>query len=207
MNLPKQSHLPPKVSFRGSALLTKQSHRPRRGAEIGFGEGWGRALSPLYDKLPPVNFSRITDDLFIGDTPRSEDYELLRGLGVRLVINMRFEWRPPVDPHQPPLNFLWLRTIDSPLLLIPIRSMMRGARAALNTIREGGRVYTHCAKGRHRGVAMGAAVLIALGYDPFAAIDLIKRQRPDADPDIFYIRSRILRFARTWSPIPVEDRA
>jgi hypothetical protein len=63
----------------------------------------------------------------------------------------------------------------------------------------GGKVYAHCAKGRHRGVAMGAAILIAQGYDPDTAMNLIKLQRPSADPDLFYIRSRILRFAQAWS--------
>ena len=148
-----------------------------------------------------MNFSQITDTLFIGDTPLRDDYDALRNLGVRLVINMRFEKRPALDLHQPPLNFLWLPTIDSPGLVIPIRCLMRGVHAALATIREGGKVYAHCAKGRHRGVAMGAAILIALGYDPDEAIELIKVQRPSADPDLFYIRSRILRFARAWQQI------
>jgi len=146
-----------------------------------------------------MNLSRITDNLFIGDTPRREEYDILRDLGVRLVINMRFDRRLASDLHKPPLNFLWLRTFDNPVLPIPIRSLMRGVHAALGTIREGGKVYAHCARGRHRGVAMGAAILIALGYDPHEAITLIKSQRPIADPDVFYIRRRILSFARVWS--------
>ena len=40
-----------------------------------------------------MNFSQITDDLFIGTTPRRKDYDVLRGLGVRLVINMRLHAR------------------------------------------------------------------------------------------------------------------
>jgi protein-tyrosine phosphatase len=148
-----------------------------------------------------MDFSKITDTLFIGDTPLRDDYDSLRNLGVRLVINMRLEKRPARDPHQSPLKLLWLPTVDSPGLVIPIRSLLRGARAALQTFCEGGKVYVHCAKGRHRGVAMGAAILIALGYDPDEAIELIKLRRPTADPDIFYIRSRILRFARAWQKI------
>jgi hypothetical protein len=148
-----------------------------------------------------VNFSKITDVLFIGDTPRPGDYDLLRDLGVRLVINMRFEKRPAVDPHEPPLDFLWLPTFDSPGLVIPIRFLIRGVQAAMQTIQTGGKVYAHCGKGRHRGVAMGAAILIALGYQPDDAIDLIKSQRAIADPDAFYIRSRILRFARAYQTI------
>ncbi len=147
-----------------------------------------------------MNFSRITNDLFIGDTPQPDDYDQLRDLGVRLVINMRFEKRPSCDPHNPPLDFLWLRTFDNPILVIPIHKLMRGARAALETIHSGGKVYAHCAKGRHRGVAMGAAILIALGYQPEEAMQLIKSRRSLADPDVFYIRSRILRFARHYHP-------
>lgn len=136
--------------------------------------------------------------MFIGDTPHMDDYDCLRDLGVRLVINMRFEKRPASDRHHPPLHFLWLPTVDSPGLVIPIRFLMRGVCAALETIRSGGKVYAHCARGRHRGVAMGAAILIALGYDPDQAMQLIKLRRPNADPDLFYIRSRILRFARQY---------
>jgi len=148
-----------------------------------------------------MNFSQITDCLFIGDTPSLGDYDLLRELGVRLVINMRFEKRPVIDLHNQPLDFLWLPTVDTPGLVIPIRFLIRGVRAALETIQSGGKVYTHCQRGRHRAAAMGASILIALGYDPDEAIDLIKAQRPIADPNIFYIRSRILRFARAWQTI------
>jgi protein-tyrosine phosphatase len=148
-----------------------------------------------------MNFSQITECLFIGDTPGLDDYDLLRELGVRLVINMRLEKRPAFDTHQPPLDFLWLPTLDTPGLVIPIRFLIRGVRAALDTIKTGGSVYAHCQRGRHRGVAMGASILIALGYDPDEAIELIKAQRPIADPNIFYIRSRILRFARAWQGI------
>jgi protein-tyrosine phosphatase len=148
-----------------------------------------------------MNFSQITECLFIGDTPGADDYDLLRELGVRLVINMRFEKRPIIDLHSPPLDFLWLPTLDTPGLVIPIRFLIRGVQVALETFKEGGKVYVHCQRGRHRGAAMGASILIALGYDPDEAIELIKVQRPIADPNIFYIRSRILRFARAWQRI------
>lgn len=151
-------------------------------------------------KIAPMNFSRITDSLFIGDTPSVADYDQLRDLGVRLIINMRFEKPPAPDLHRPPLKLLWLPSVDNPLFVIPIYFLMRGVRAALETMKTGGKVYTHCAKGRHRGVAMGAAILIAMGYELEQAMELIKTQRPIADPDIFYIRSRILRFARKFQP-------
>lgn len=145
-----------------------------------------------------MDFSPITPDLFIGTTPAADDYPRLRALGVRLVINMRWEHRPAPDSHPEPLSLLWLRTIDSPLFPIPVRKLIHGAQAAIETIRTGGKVYTHCAGGRHRGVAMGAAVLIAQGHDPHAAMRLISERRSVADPFAFYIRPRILKFAQAW---------
>ncbi len=146
-----------------------------------------------------MDFSQITDNLYIGTTPNGRDYDILRSLGVRLVIDMRFLRGPFPRRRKPPINYLWLRTIDNPLLPIPILKLVRGAHAALEAMRLGGKVYAHCAYGRHRSVAMGAAILIAQGHSPEAAMSLIKQRRPRADPDAFYIRRRILLLARHWS--------
>lgn len=145
-----------------------------------------------------MDYSKITDYLYIGKTPRPESYDELRKLGVQLVINMRVERRPFKDPGEVPMKVLWLPTFDSPLIPIPIRALVRGAEAALETIDQGGKVYVHCAGGVHRGVAMGAAVLIAQGYSADEAMDLIKEKRGVADPRVWYIRRRIERFEKTW---------
>jgi dual specificity MAP kinase phosphatase len=145
------------------------------------------------------NFSNITDDLFIGTTPLVNDYNGLRELGIKLIINMRLMHGPFPDEHPEPLKLLWLRTFDSPFFPIPIWKLMKGAKAALKTIQAGGKVYVHCAGGRHRGVAMGSCILIAQGYEPEAAMKLISERRPVADPSIYYIRSRIMLFARQWN--------
>lgn len=147
-----------------------------------------------------MNYSSITDELFIGTTPIPSDYDLLRSLGVGLVINMRAERRPFPDPGLQPLDFLWLPTVDWPLFPIPMRMLKRGAQRALETIQSGQKVFAHCAEGRHRGVAMGAAILIALGHPAEDAMRLISDRRRNADPQVFYIRNRILRFARQWQP-------
>jgi protein tyrosine phosphatase (PTP) superfamily phosphohydrolase (DUF442 family) len=145
-----------------------------------------------------VDYSKITEELLVGTTPAVKDYDLLREMGVGLVINMRIERRPYPDLHDSPINFLWLPTIDWPLFPIPISMLKRGAQKALETIQAGRKVLTHCAAGRHRGVAMGAAVLIARGYAAEDAMQLIAANRKVADPQVYYIRSRILRFAQHW---------
>jgi len=145
-----------------------------------------------------MDFSSITDDLFIGTTPFTQNYDQLRQLGVRLVINMRLTHYPRADAYVQPLSFLSLRTIDSPFFPIPIQKLQRGVRLALETIGNGGKVYAHCAGGRHRGVAMGACILVAQGHSPLDAMKLIKDRRSFADPHIYYIRNQILRFALEW---------
>ncbi len=145
-----------------------------------------------------MNYSQIADDLYLGTTPSRADYELLRRLGIRLVINMRF-WRGRAPGQgNPPLAYLRLRTFDSPLLPIPIEALMRGALAAVAVMRRGGKVYAHCSRGRHRGVAMAAAILIAKGLSAEEAIKLIKEQRAEADPEAGYIKRRILLFEERW---------
>lgn len=146
-----------------------------------------------------MDFSKITEDLYIGTMPSRLHYDELRDLGVRLIINMRFSRGPRTDhATRSPIQVLWLRTIDSPLFPMPIDKLLQGARAALDTIRSGGHIYVHCAYGRHRSVVMGACILIAQGMSVEKAIETIKRQRSAADPDVYYMKSRILRFAREW---------
>jgi dual specificity MAP kinase phosphatase len=144
-------------------------------------------------------FSNITDNLFIGITPLVTDYNGLRELGIKLIINMRLMHGPYPDEHPEPLKLLWLRTFDSPFFPIPLSKLVTGAKAALETIEAGGKVYVHCAGGRHRGVAMGSCILIAQGYEPEDAMKLISERRLVADPNIYYIRNRVMEFARQWN--------
>ncbi len=145
-----------------------------------------------------MNFSTITDSLLVGTAPGRRDFDLLRDMGVSLVINMR--WmpgpRPPVG--DPMLRYAWFRTFDNPLLPIPLRALVQGVQLALEEIKAGGKVYTHCAAGRHRSVAMAAAILIAQGLAPEGAMDLIKERRPVADPQAYHIRRCIVKFAQQW---------
>src|SRR5258706_15791625 len=99
------------------------------------------------DTISYMNFSPINDNLFIGTTPSAQDYNILRELGVKLVINMRVEYRPRSDEHESPLQLLWLPTFDSLFVPISIKYLQRGANAALATIQNNGKVYAHCAGG------------------------------------------------------------
>ncbi len=145
-----------------------------------------------------MDASPITPALLIGVTPRPAEYDTLRQMGVRMIINMRHEQAIPPDGHDDPLEILWLRTHDNPFIPIPIPALAEGVRRALPVITGGGKVFVHCAYGRHRSVAMGAAILIAQGYEAQAAMQLIKEKRRVADPGLFYIRWRIEKFYTYW---------
>lgn len=145
-----------------------------------------------------MDISQITDYLYVGGQPKTKDAEALQALGIRLIISMAGNRRPPQVFDQPPFKVLWLRTYDTFFTPIPINKLAKGVQAALPVIENGGRVLAHCSYGRHRGVAMGAAILIARGYSADEAMDLIEKQRPRADPRAWYIKRRIKKFEKYW---------
>lgn len=145
-----------------------------------------------------MNYSKINDHLYTGTAPKDKDYDTLREFGVELVINMVLVSPPKRDICTPPMRSLWLPTIDSPLFPLPIQVMQKGVQEAVKVIDSGGVVYTHCSKGRHRGPAMAACILIAQGMSAEQALQLIKRQRPISDLNIWYIKRRIVKFENTW---------
>ncbi len=145
-----------------------------------------------------MNYSKITNYLYVGTPPKGDDFSTLHDMGVDFVINMVMASPPRRDPHSPPIKVLWLPTIDSPLFPLPMWALEKGVREALEVIRTGGIVYTHCSKGRHRGPAMAACILIAEGMTSTEALELIKHQRPVSDLRMWYIKRRVLKFEEIW---------
>jgi protein-tyrosine phosphatase len=71
-------------------------------------------------------------------------------------------------------------------------------RVALGVIEQGQAVLVHCQRGRHRSVALAAAILIAHGHPSAEAMRLLRQQRAVADPGIWYIKSQIVKFEKEW---------
>jgi prolyl-tRNA editing enzyme YbaK/EbsC (Cys-tRNA(Pro) deacylase)/protein tyrosine phosphatase (PTP) superfamily phosphohydrolase (DUF442 family) len=145
-----------------------------------------------------MDISRITDDVYVGAQPNPSDAQALHALDVGLVISMRGLRRPPAEFGQAPLASLWLRTYDTFFTPIPMSVLEQGVRAALPVIAQGRKVLVHCHFGRHRSVAMAAAILIAQGATAAKAMRQLRAQRAVADPHIWYIRRQIERFERHW---------
>src|SRR6185436_14185996 len=145
-----------------------------------------------------MDISQVTDLLFVGGQPQSEHAGHLEDLGIRLVISMRGEAPPPKVFGQPPFRALWLRTYDTMFTPIPIPKLMEGVQAALSAMERGESVLAHCHYGRHRGVALGAAILIAQGQSSETAMRLLREKRTIANPQTWYIQRQIRQFEKLW---------
>jgi protein tyrosine phosphatase (PTP) superfamily phosphohydrolase (DUF442 family) len=144
-----------------------------------------------------MDISQITDHLYIAAHPKAEDAAKIQDLNVRLILNMIFI-RPAQIFQQEPFRMLTLRTFDSIFLPIPIRKLERGVSAALPVIEAGDSVLVYCRAGRHRSVAMAAAILIGQGKTADQAMQLIKSRRSKADPYAWHIQRRIRKFEEVW---------
>jgi hypothetical protein len=141
------------------------------------------------------DISHITDYLFISAWPEGEHADEILGLNIRLILSMHWI-RPSRSLHHPPLRVLWLPTIDTPFTPMPIETLRRGVETALPVILDGRAVLCHCRAGVHRSVAMACCVLIGKGFTADEAMRMVKEKRAVADPDIWYIRRRIMEFEK-----------
>ena len=146
-----------------------------------------------------MNFSAITDSLLVGTSPGWRDFDMLRGPG-RWAGNQYAVHAGSQAPRgDPTLRYVGSGPLTTRCLPIPVRALIEGVHLALEEIKSGGKVYTHCAAGRHRSVAMAASILIAQGLAPDGAMKLIKERRPVADPQAYHIRRRIMLFEQQWN--------
>ena len=146
----------------------------------------------------PFEYSQITDQLFVAAWPTGEDYEVLKSLGVRLVINM--DWVPADKKlSEPPLSVLALTEIDTPLTPMKIENFWKGVNHAQKVFNDDGAVMVYCKGGVHRSVVMACCILVSQGYTAEAAMALVKKHRPVADPYTEHFKSRIFKFAEEWS--------
>jgi hypothetical protein len=144
-----------------------------------------------------LDYSRITDQVYIAAWPSDQHVAIIKSLNVRLILCMFVE-RLARPLTLPPFQMLHLRTFDSPLLPMPLSSLRRGVERALPEIRAGRSVLVYCKQGRHRSVAMACCILIGLGYSAEDAMKLVKEKRPAADPGAWHIKRRIHKFEQRW---------
>jgi len=151
----------------------------------------------MANKVTSPHISQITNYLYISAWPRGEHVDEIVSLGVRLVLSMHWI-RPTKTLGHPPVQLMWLPTIDQPFFPMPIKTLNKGVQAALPVIEDGGAVLVHCKAGVHRSVAQAACLLIGMGYNADDAMELIHEKRAVADPYVGYIQKRIRLFEKQW---------
>ena len=155
---------------------------------------WMRSIP----KDAPLDYSQITEDLYIGAWPTKYNVDTIQSLGVTVVISTILE---SVDKElgQPPLQLVKMRMTDSipnhPYY--PTKTLMRGVDAALATFERSEKVMVFCKSGRHRSAATSCCILIGRGYGAEEAMELVERRRSEADLNPA-IRKRIERFEQEW---------
>lgn len=153
-----------------------------------------------------MDVSQITPYLYVGTQPTEKNhYDFLRFiLGISLIINTRAESPPKLvripscDSPTLPIPTLHVPTRDRWPIPIPTPSLFLGVEQALFFIHGNGRVFVHCAAGRHRSVAMAAAILIAMGRTAEEAMDSLEKGRSRAHPRAWHIQRSIRKFEKVW---------
>jgi protein-tyrosine phosphatase len=122
-----------------------------------------------------MNFSRITEHLYVGGRLKPYDWETLAKLGITVNVSLQAEEQDQFLGVAPEVS-LWLPTPDfvgpgvgAIQIAVPfIRAM----------IRQGRRVYVHCYAGVGRSPTVAAACLFASGMRLEAALALVETRRP-----------------------------
>jgi hypothetical protein len=145
-----------------------------------------------------IDISKVTDYLYVGSRISKEQADEVKLLNFDLIISMIAQMAPDEVYTLPPFKTLWIRTYDSIFLPIPLKKLITGVEAALPVIEKRGKVLVFCMEGKHRSMALAAAILIGMGNSSQNAIQLLMSARKVADPRIWYIRQRIRAFERYW---------
>ena len=148
--------------------------------------------------ISKIDISQITEHLYIASRVKREHLEAILQLDPGLIISMIVQRRPPKALIAKGLEVLWLRTLDFPLIPIPLKTLKQGVEAALPVIQNGGRVLVFCEGGRHRSVAMASCILIGQGHSADEAMQLVSSKRNVADPYARHIQRQIRRFEAFW---------
>ena len=149
-------------------------------------------------KDAPLEYSKITNNLYIGAWPTKYNIDTIKSLGINLLLSTILE---SVDKEldQPPLKLVKMRMSDAlpKRPYYPTKTMMRGVDAALDAFKKGEKVMVFCKSGRHRSATTACCILIGQGYKGKEAMKLVKKKRSQADLNDA-LQKRILSFEKAW---------
>ena len=145
-----------------------------------------------------LGISQITPQIFLSSHFDTKDIDQLKKLNIKLVVNTTVFQFPHRDIEHNKIKVVTIPYIDSPLIPIPISMLNRGVRISLQYINRKENILVYCKRGVHRSVAMVCCILIGMGMSSDEAFKLVKSNRAIADPEVWYIKRRILKFEKEW---------
>lgn len=100
------------------------------------------------------NFGQMDERFYRGGQPKEKDYKDLALIGIRTVIDLRED---PEEYEKPLVEQLGMRYINIPMIAKKYPTA-EATELFLKTVSDpaSGKVFVHCAGGRHRTGAMGA---------------------------------------------------
>ncbi|NIS81765.1 MAG: protein phosphatase [Anaerolineales bacterium] len=125
--------------------------------------------------IPTIRYTRIAPQIFVGPQYRRMGKRKLERHGVNASLNMRLEFDDAAHGLDM-LRYCHLPTADDhpPSL----EQLNTGAAFIDQVVRDGGKVYIHCAGGIGRAPMMAAAYFVSQGLDLEEAIARIRNSRP-----------------------------
>lgn len=144
-----------------------------------------------------LDYSQITETLYIGAWPTKYHRETIISLGVTLVIATILE-RIDKELGQPPLTLVHTHATDlGSRLIYPTKQLLKGVEPAVATIQNGDKVMIFCKAGKHRSATMTSCILVGLGHTVAEAIEIVETGRSKADIKDTH-RKAIEKFEQTW---------
>lgn len=120
--------------------------------------------NPEYPNVKITNFGKMDDRYYRGGQPLESDYQSLKDLGVKTVIDLRND---PTIYEKGAVEALGMKYVNIPLngWRHPSENHVEEFLKVMNDP-ETGTVYVHCKAGRHRAGMMGGVYRVAnYGWD------------------------------------------
>ncbi|MDQ3003798.1 MAG: dual specificity protein phosphatase family protein [Chloroflexota bacterium] len=150
---------------------------------------------------PIQRLSQITPQLHISGQHQGRGWKTLSKRGITAMVNMRTEFDDQAAGIAPP-RYMHLKILDNtpPTL----EHLQAGSDFIAQEIKQGGKVYIHCAAGVGRAPTMAAAYLVSTGYSPSEAWKQIRKVRPFIRPTPAQI-AQVDAFAEKVRAAPVTE--
>ena len=142
-----------------------------------------------------LDFSRITDQIYVGEQPSASDWYVLGALDITVDINLQSEAQDQFYMANAPEVYLWLRTPDyaGP----DVSTLLTAVLFIRRMLQENRNVYIHCRLGIGRSPVVAAAYLVTTGLNHQQALKAVQKARPVTSPLPAQI-GHLREFAELW---------